>query len=568
MDSIAHISGTPVSTTTARVTPIEAGRATYRTVQGKERPTFTAIPDWLSAYKPRLARGRGWELLDTILHHQRMGQRHQPVAISLAQFAQETGHAIPTVRKALADLARVGLLYAELDTPERRDSGFRYAIQDPPGQGVLEREGRLMISLLDGWYEIDPARVVQRLEGVKETDTLQDAPGVQATDISRDAPGVQAIDIPVCKQRSDRSTKNVRTRVNVTYRPPAPEAKQTGARACTLDITDERDEEKFHFRGTAAPEASDEDGVTAEGDALAQTRQTLNDLQRELRKLERSRTLASGPYHHSLKAQEQTLLEALSIPTTLVASAPEAEMPPQASEAGEPPAPAVHDICSLAISPEQLAHFRQEMECQRECVQAAAARWEACMEERRHCLDTTRRKALIHEVCQSEQQYHQAQRKLARFELAIEALSAGHTVEEAVALAHERIGMTTSQAAHLAATEPSEAEAAAAAPEEPPPPDPLLEGETLRRALFSKLVALFLPGDPPDKNDVDLSRGVFNNAIKQFMVKQLQPLDVEVLQAVYQRVWPKAVCTAPALAKHLPFLVGKAHEMGYHLSLA
>jgi 5-methylcytosine-specific restriction endonuclease McrA len=155
----------------ASVLSFEERKTTYRTADGEERPTFTGIPDWLYAYKPQLANGRGWELLDTILHHQRMGQRNQPVAISLAQFAQETGHSIPTVRKALSDLALIGLLYEELDEPEQRDSGFRYAIQDHPGQGVVERDGQRMVSLLDGWHEVDSARVFRHTATRASNDT-------------------------------------------------------------------------------------------------------------------------------------------------------------------------------------------------------------------------------------------------------------------------------------------------------------------------------------------------------------------------------------------------------------
>src|SRR5690242_15611655 len=100
----------------ASVTPLEERRTTYRTSEGEERPIFTGNPDWLYAYLPRLKQGCGWELLSLILHHQRMGHRTTPVAISLSQFQRETGRAPRTIQKGLSDLARVGLLYEELES--------------------------------------------------------------------------------------------------------------------------------------------------------------------------------------------------------------------------------------------------------------------------------------------------------------------------------------------------------------------------------------------------------------------------------------------------------------------
>lgn len=152
----------------AQVVVMEEKR-TYRTAEGAERSRFTTTPDWLFEYMPKLARGIGWNLLSIILHYQRMCERDRPVAISVHQFCKETGTTKPTVLKGLSDLAKMGLLYEELEQPECRDSAICYALLEEPGQGVVQEEdGKYWVHLLGGWYEVDPARMIQRTGG-KET---------------------------------------------------------------------------------------------------------------------------------------------------------------------------------------------------------------------------------------------------------------------------------------------------------------------------------------------------------------------------------------------------------------
>jgi hypothetical protein len=157
----------------ASVIALEERKTTYRTPEGEERPTFTGTPNWLYAYMPKLKQGCGWELLSLILHHQRMGLRLAPVAISLTQFQRETGRAIRTIQKGLSDLARVGLLYEELESPGRQESAIRYAIvsQQQVGQTLTEQvNGHLVVHLLDGLYDVDPIRVITR-KGVEDSHT-------------------------------------------------------------------------------------------------------------------------------------------------------------------------------------------------------------------------------------------------------------------------------------------------------------------------------------------------------------------------------------------------------------
>jgi hypothetical protein len=43
----------------------------------------------------------------------------------------------------------------------------------------------------------------------------------------------------------------------------------------------------------------------------------------------------------------------------------------------------------------------------------------------------------------------------------------------------------------------------------------------------------------------------------------LQPDDLVALQAAFERLWPKATCTALALANNLPLLMETAEGMGW-----
>jgi hypothetical protein len=149
------------------------------------------------------------------------------------------------------------------------------------------------------------------------------------------------------------------------------------------------------------------------------------------------------------------------------------------------------------------------------------------------------------------------QKRLARYERFVMLIELGATKEEAVEQAFQE------------ATQPTEEEAAEQAPdeespvEEPPSsPKPKLTGEALRRALFAVLARLFTNGDP---RYVTLERGRFNAAIQKFTVLELQPDDLPLLKEVFERVWPKASCTALGLANNLPLLIEKAKDMGWRI---
>ena len=64
---------------------------------------------------------------------------------------------------------------------------------------------------------------------------------------------------------------------------------------------------------------------------------------------------------------------------------------------------------------------------------------------------------------------------------------------------------------------------------------------------------------------VELERGKFNRAIKNFVLAGLQPDDVPAVQAAFVRLWPRATCTALGLANHLPRLFGTAEGMGWYV---
>ena len=87
----------------------------------------------------------------------------------------------------------------------------------------------------------------------------------------------------------------------------------------------------------------------------------------------------------------------------------------------------------------------------------------------------------------------------------------------------------------------------------------------LSQALFATLARLFTNGDP---RHAELERGKFNKAIKNLVFAGLQPDDLPALKAAFERLWPKATCTALALANHLPQLIGTAEGMGWQFQTA
>lgn len=232
----------------ASVISLEERKTTYRTPEGEERQTFTGNPDWLYAYMPRLKQGCGWELLSLILHHQRMGMRTIPVAISLTQFQRETGRAIRTIQKGLSDLVRVGLLYEELETPGRQDSAIRYAIlsQEHVGHGPCQHaDGSLVAQLLDGLYEVDPLRLITR-NGVVESDTLPEH-GKNGAEVVEPA-------TPGCKHLTPRGVRNCMNWVRVSHTPLTAQARQGAAPALPIDKREKKEKrESAPSDGGASP---------------------------------------------------------------------------------------------------------------------------------------------------------------------------------------------------------------------------------------------------------------------------------------------------------------------------
>jgi hypothetical protein len=245
----------------ASVISLEERKTTYRTPGGEERPTFTGNPDWLYVYMPRLKQGCGWELLSLILHHQRMGTRSTPVAISLTQFERETGRARRTIQKGLSDLVQMGMLYEELENPGRQDSAIRYAIlsQEQMGQGPTpQADGRLVVHLLDGLYEVDPTRLITRAGG-EETHPLLELR-------KNEQEGLVSTTSPQCGKNGreggvtySRGVRNVVKWGEESKSPPVTQPAPEGVPSIPLNKIDKKDNgESTPPYGGAAPRIIDE----------------------------------------------------------------------------------------------------------------------------------------------------------------------------------------------------------------------------------------------------------------------------------------------------------------------
>src|SRR5262249_2770174 len=140
-------------------------------------------------------------------------------------------------QKGLSDLARVGLLYEELESPGRQDSAIRYAIvsQEQVGCGpTTQADGRLAVLLLDGCYAVDPIRLITR-RGVEEIDTShacrQNGEGVEETytppEGGKNGRGME--------ETHTRGVRNVVQWVAVSSIPSSAQAKQEAARTVPID---------------------------------------------------------------------------------------------------------------------------------------------------------------------------------------------------------------------------------------------------------------------------------------------------------------------------------------------
>jgi hypothetical protein len=153
--------------------------------------------------------------------------------------------------------------------------------------------------------------------------------------------------------------------------------------------------------------------------------------------------------------------------------------------------------------------------------------------------------------------------KLARYTQFVMLIEQGATKDEACAAVLEQQDHAAPAEQKTSCDAPAERSAEEmASAEEEADHRPRLEGQTLRRALFATLAQLFTNGDP---RHVELERGKFNRAIKNFVLVGLQPDDVLAVKAAFEHLWPRATCTALGLANNLPLLIGTAEGMGLYL---
>lgn len=221
-----------------------------------------------------------------------------------------------------------------------------------------------------------------------------------------------------------------------------------------------------------------------------------------------------------------------------------------------------------AVGAEQIAQWQADVMEQQAHVAQLRQVWQQAMVVWKDCLTGTQRARLRQEASLAEMLYRQEEERLAVFERFLALIAEGRTKEEALAEINAAAPSASAYSAAPAAPEAmqtalDQAEGVVAL-EVQAAPVVRLEGQALRKALFATLTHLFL-SDPPDPTDIALERGKYNRAIKVFVQKQIQPDDLVVLKATFERVWPKATCTALGLANNLPLLLERARVLGYSI---
>lgn len=217
------------------------------------------------------------------------------------------------------------------------------------------------------------------------------------------------------------------------------------------------------------------------------------------------------------------------------------------------------DVVSLQVPLEKLERWREEVRDQQREVRRIQAEYDAITEQLKFATPLSMRNW---GEAQSQQRFlarhlEDQQAKLECYEQFIALIEEGATPEAALALVNAS-----------EAPSPENEDAVAATQEEMPPAGetgtsaPRLQGQPLRRALFATLTRLFTNGDP---RFVALERGRFNKAIQKFELVEIQPDDLPILKVVFERLWPKATCTALGLANNLPLLIGTARGMGWRI---
>jgi hypothetical protein len=240
-------------------------------------------------------------------------------------------------------------------------------------------------------------------------------------------------------------------------------------------------------------------------------------------------------------------------------SADNGEVNQEVGESASAPEPT--DAVSLQVSLEQLERWREEVRDQQREVRRIQTEYDAITEQLKFATPLSMRNW---GAAQSQQRFlarhlEEQQTKLECYEQFIALIEEGATPEAALAL------VNASEAPF-----PENEDAEATTQEEIPPvgesvaSPPRLQGQPLRRALFAALTRLFTNGDP---RFVALERGRFNKAIQKFESVEIQPDDLPILKIVFERLWPKATCTALGLANNLPLLIGTARGMGWKIGV-
>jgi hypothetical protein len=214
----------------------------------------------------------------------------------------------------------------------------------------------------------------------------------------------------------------------------------------------------------------------------------------------------------------------------------------------------------MHVTPEQLAFWHEEVQAEQRQLRRLQREYDELTEQLKHPLasglsnwsEARKRQRDLAWLLQDQQ------KRVERYQRFVALIEQGATKEEATEQAFQQ----EAQAVEGGDAEQAPNAEVAEAEEAPPPPKPKLTGEPLRRALFAVLTRLFTTGDP---RYVTLERGRFNAAIQKFRVLELQPDDLPLLKEVFERVWPKATCTALGLANNLPLLIEKARDMGWSL---
>jgi hypothetical protein len=256
--------------------------------------------------------------------------------------------------------------------------------------------------------------------------------------------------------------------------------------------------------------------------------------------------IALSRQQHRLKA-----LEAGDVP------ADNGEVDQEVGESTSAPVPT--DAVSLQGNLEQLERWREEVRDQQREVRRIQAEYDAITEQLKFATPLSMRNW---GEAQSQQRFlarhlEDQRAKLECYEQFIALIEEGATPEAALTLVNAS-GAPSLQNADTEADTQEEMSPA----EEPVASAPRLQGQPLRRALFAALTRLFTNGDP---RFVTLERGRFNKAIQKFELVEIQPDDLPILKVVFERLWPRATCTALGLANNLPLLIGTARGMGWKI---